>query len=219
MVDLRDPAIAEHHLRARFIERVCEEGEQRSIAGATDPKKMLWTLFAAKEAAYKVAVKLGLEPGFAHRRFVVSPDLDHVRFEERSFALRVEGNEDWVHAIAGSDAAVLSGVEEGLTARGPLLRALATELDRDIAELAVERDPRPGSWDGFAPPRVTDHGAPVDVDVSLSHDGRFVAFAASRNGQRLSPMRSRSCHARHARHAPAVRSCGPQFDQERENLR
>jgi len=178
VVDLRDPAIAEHHLRARFIERVCDRSEQRSIAAAADPKRLLWTLFAAKEAAYKVAVKLGLEPGFAHRRFVVSPDLDRVQLGERSFALRVDGTEDWVHAVVG-DGAVLSGVEEGRTTRGPLLRALAMNLDLHIERLRVERDPRPGSWDGFAPPRVTDGGAPLDVDVSLSHDGRFVAFAAS----------------------------------------
>jgi phosphopantetheinyl transferase (holo-ACP synthase) len=166
IVDLGGPAI--DRLHARFIERVCTAEEQRAIAESPDPKRRLWTLFAAKEAAYKAAVKLGLDPGFAHRRFVVSSDLDRVDFGEHTFALRVIDGEDWVHAIVGD--ATITGVERGESAREPLLRALG------MTHLGIEREPRAGSWDGFGPPRVA--GAP-EVDVSLSHDGRFAAFAAS----------------------------------------
>ena len=176
VVDLRDPAIADHHLRARFIERVCDESERHTIATSPDPKRRLWTLFAAKEAAYEVAVKLGLEPGFAHRRFVVT--VDRVAFEGHSWTLRVEDGEDWVHAVVGGEN-VIAAVEQGSTSRGPLLHALAAHLGCGVQRLVVERDARPGSWDGFGPPRVTDGGDPLDVDVSLSHDGRFVAFAAA----------------------------------------
>ena len=165
IVDLGDPAIARLH--PRFIERVCVDDEQRSISESCDPKRRLWTLFAAKEAAYKAAVKLGLDPGFAHRRFVASSNLDRVDFGEHTFALRVIDGEDWVHAIVGD--ATIAGVEQGESAREPLLRALG------MMHLAIEREPRVGSWDGFGPPRVM--GAP-NVDVSLSHDGRFAAFAA-----------------------------------------
>jgi hypothetical protein len=42
----------------------------------------------------------------------------------------------------------------------------------------VLRDALPGSWDGFGPPRLSDDSR----DISLSHDGRFVAFAAERKG-------------------------------------
>lgn len=166
IVDLGDPAISRTH--PRFALRVCTAEEQRAIAESADPKRRLWAVFAGKEAAYKAAVKLGLEPGFAHRRFVVSASLDRVDFGAHTFALRVIDGEDWVHAIVGE--ATLAGVARGESAREPLLRALA------MTHLAIEREPRAGSWDGFGPPRVA--GAP-DVDVSLSHDGRFAAFAAS----------------------------------------
>jgi hypothetical protein len=137
-------------------------------------------LVAAKEAAYKAAVKLGLEPGFAHRRFEVSPDFDFVRFEDRVFSLRIEHHDDWVHAIVGEPS--VTGVEEGTCAREPLLRALRTKL----GDVSITREPKPGSWDGFGPPRVlfpplggTENGERKGADVSLSHDGRFVAFVAA----------------------------------------
>lgn len=154
-------------IHPRFIERVCTAEERLRIEASSDPKRMLWSLFAAKEAAYKAAVKLGLEPGFAHRRFEVSPDFDSVRFEDRSFALRMEHHEDWVHAIVGE--ATITGIEEGSSARDPLMRALKPML----GDVSITREPKPGSWDGFGPPRV------MGADVSLSHDGRFVAFVAA----------------------------------------
>jgi phosphopantetheinyl transferase (holo-ACP synthase) len=172
LVDLLDPAIATHHLRPRFIERVCDERERHALRTAADPKRALWTLFAAKEAAYKLAVKLGLEPGFAHRRFVVTSD--RVSFEDHSWPLRITESEDWVHAIVG-EGEVLAGVEPGESARPALLDALAAKLGCETLE--VVRDPLPGSWDGFGPPRVATNG--VSIDVSLSHDGRFAAFAAA----------------------------------------
>jgi hypothetical protein len=43
----------------------------------------------------------------------------------------------------------------------------------------VVRDPVPGAWDGFGPPRVEHRGQLMaGTDVSLSHDGPFVAVAA-----------------------------------------
>lgn len=185
VVDLDDPAIAEHHLRARFVERVCTESERAALATAADPKRALWSLFAAKEAAYKVAIKLGLEPGFAHRRFVVEGAT--VRYAEHVLSLRVDDGEGWVHAtVTTHGPAAVSTVEllqvggdASAHARDALLRAIADRLGRTVAKraLAVVRDPRPGSWDGFGPPRVTGDGEPLAVDVSLSHDGRFVGFA------------------------------------------
>jgi hypothetical protein len=52
------------------------------------------------------------------------------------------------------------------------------------SEIDVVRDAAPGSWDGYGPPRLERHGARLEADVSLSHDGRFVAAAADVDGLR-----------------------------------
>jgi hypothetical protein len=59
----------------------------------------------------------------------------------------------------------------GLAARALVVKGVG------LPGATVERVPVPGSWDGFAPPRLWKDGAPVELDVSLSHHGRFVACA------------------------------------------
>lgn len=181
VVDLDDPSIARAH--PRFAERVCSEDERARVATSPD---LLWTLFAAKEAAYKIAAKqaLGPPPVFAHRAFVVAPDLGVVRWEGRTFALRIEHGEGFVHAVATHGPGhvvtavepIAQGGDASRCARELAVRRLSPRIG---SELTVVRDPRPGSWDGFGPPRLLSRGAPSGVDVSLSHDGRFVSFAAS----------------------------------------
>ncbi len=185
MVDLGDPAIADHHANARFVARVCTERERARIAESADPKALLWTLYAAKEAAYKVAVKLGYAPGFAHRRFEV--DGDRVSYRDVALGLRVDADADRIHAIATTEpgpieAAVLpapAGAHASIAVRTALCTAVAARLGCPADELEVVRERIANSWDGFGPPHLHRAGAPVDVDVSLSHDRRFIAYAFS----------------------------------------
>jgi len=187
VVDLGDPEIAEHHTRERFVARICSDEERARLAAAACAKRYLWTLFAAKEAAYKVARKLHDDAIFAHRRFVVAEDLRTVRWGDLELALRVEADDVRVHAVATTEAApALSAVasiwrnEPPSAAGRTLLRdALSRALGCTPDDVEVARPVLPGSWDGFGPPRVLLRGTPIDRDVSLSHDGRFVAFAAS----------------------------------------
>lgn len=169
--DIVDLAIFDHH--PRFAERVCTPAELRAI----DSKRSLARIFAAKEAAYKAAVKLGLQPGFAHRKLEVSSD--RVTYEGRAFPLSITDGPQWVHAVVGE--ATMVHVEEGNDARAALARALSRALGKEVT---IVRDPAPGSWDGHGPPRVV--GA--DADVSLSHDGRFVAFAAAFVHERVAEL-------------------------------
>ncbi len=197
VVDLTDPAIADHHLRDRFVSRVCAPEERARVATAFD----LWALFAAKEAAYKALVKIGLSPGFGHREIRVAPDLRAVCWRGHDLELSVSADEQHVHAVAWSRrrrpplarvARTLEPSGEWLSphsspvalSAGAAVRKLACDLVAAAAgcaasELEVVRDPVPGTWDGFGPPRVEYRGSSVmGTDVSLSHDGPFVAAAA-----------------------------------------
>lgn len=191
----RDPHIAAHHLKRRFVDRVCSPGEAGRVRASREPGLLLWSLWAAKEAAYKAVVKLRPGTPFAHRRFVVAESLAAVRYEDLQLSLELEANEEWVHAVARTgETAVLSSVErkEDGADQKEAVRALAIEalaarfdLPRDCLEIVRRSNAggRPG------PPELLMEGQPTGVDISLSHDGPFVAFAAIFSGQ---PLRAQS---------------------------
>ena len=169
--------------RERFVARVCSDSEKALLAGAAEPKVLLWSLFAAKEAAFKAISKEG-PLVFAHRRFVVSADLRSVTYDTYVLWLRVDVDGPCIHAVAWTDdempifgvEKIAPGVDASAAARALLLKRLG------VSGLTVERAPLPGSWNGFGPPKLFRDGVEVNLDISLSHDGRFVGFAADSSG-------------------------------------
>ncbi|MBI4512383.1 MAG: 4'-phosphopantetheinyl transferase superfamily protein [Deltaproteobacteria bacterium] len=190
VVDLGDPVITRHYQRPRFVERVLCEEERERLRIARDPHRLLWCLFAAKEAAYKVVSRcLGEPPPFAHRKYRVAPGLDRVHVIDHSLVLNltVTCSDEWAHAVAATPGkTALAGVEEvgigvdpSAAARAVLCLALADRLGCAASDLEVVRPPRARSWDGFGPPCLLRRGVGAPVDISLSHDGRWVGFAAA----------------------------------------
>ena len=74
LVDLRAREAAGKSRDARFVARVFTAREAELIASSPSPDAALWMLWAAKEAAYKVAKKLRPDVIFAHSRYEVIPD-------------------------------------------------------------------------------------------------------------------------------------------------
>jgi hypothetical protein len=164
----------------RFDARVFSERERALIAG-DETQRVRWVLWAAKEAAYKLAKKLDRAVVWAPSRFEVTLDSREggcVRHGDRELALRLDECAAYVHAIARGGASAgeeRSGVAESAdedlsaAARAFASRALAAQLG-----VAPERV-------GFAKrgriPLLCADGAPARADLSLSHHGRFVAFA------------------------------------------
>ena len=74
IVDLGDPDNAASFVRPGYVERVCTPPERRAVVSAVEPARMFWSLFAAKESAHKLLVKLGEDPGFSPRRIEVAED-------------------------------------------------------------------------------------------------------------------------------------------------
>ena len=119
VVDLGDPRIAE--VRERFVVRVCCEEERARIAASPEPRRLLWSLFAVKEAAYKVVSKLGPRPVFAHRRFVVAEDLRSVSHEGRVLSAWIHEEDALIHALVSTTPARPPS-EIGLVGQGDPLR-------------------------------------------------------------------------------------------------
>jgi len=181
VVDLAQRGTQPGAQHPRFDARVFSQRE-RALIAADATQRVRWVCWAAKEAAYKAAKKLERALVWAPARFEVTLDScsgGSVRHGERRFALRVFENEAFVHALASDDAAlrdVQFGVHEiaasadaSAEARAFACRELAAPLGIAVARLAIAKR-------GRIPVLCVD-GEPARVDLSLSHHGRFVAYA------------------------------------------
>jgi phosphopantetheinyl transferase (holo-ACP synthase) len=200
VVDLDDPAIARHHLNPRFVARVCGPEERRALDRAGDAKRALWSAFAAKEAAFKLIVKRFGPVPFAHRAFVVEPDGRAVCYGGARFPLLLAFGPGFVHALVTDAGRAIYRVEtcaggsSSGAARALLSRLAAEILGVHPARLRVVRPRAKGHWDDLGPPRLLCDGRPAPLDVSLTHDGRFVAAAATTSAETVtsSPISSDS---------------------------
>ncbi len=185
VVDLGDRETALHAMHPRFDERVFAAEELAWLRRNGNAGR--WMLWAAKESAFKAAKKLDSRTRFYPRRSLVLLDDDGigtVRIDERSFAVHVGLEADVCHAVAWSDSMprapapiVVSGVRPvragdrspRFAARRFALESLCAYLGAAALELDLVKEGRI--------PRLLLRGRPAGFDVSLSHHGRFVAFA------------------------------------------
>ena len=135
----------------------------------------------AKESAYKLARRRDPRIVFSPRRFVVSLNgasggsVHHLGIR---YPLRLDVDAERVHAVVTAPEAaqepVLCGAVErpgdpGGAARALAIAAVAARLGIGIDELTVERRARM--------PWLRLRGAWIRGDLSLSHHGRFAAYA------------------------------------------
>ena len=197
VVDLKDPENIGKGRDDRFLGRVFTAGERELIASVLSHDTLLWSLWAAKEAAYKAVSRA--DPAVCsipHRYRVVLDAEEATRKIGRrtgkvitprgELFLEVAVSEEWVHALAAGTEEVLQRLcrrvkrlEGGKGAenpsafvRGALLREIARRLDCPVGDLSVVKNP-----DGLGAPRVLFRGDLLAAEVSFSHDGRFAAFA------------------------------------------
>lgn len=181
VVDFVDSEVCSGPAHPRFDARVFNRAERRALEAENDPNRLRWTFWAAKEAAYKLAVKRDPHTVFSPPRFSVTLDsatrgaVDHPGGRV-SLALASRG--DTVHAVARDNEAaeIVIGVDaiENSNEASAAVRNLAI---RDVAvRLGVsEKDLRLGRRGRI--PVLSMRGSDRLLDISLSHHGRYVAFA------------------------------------------
>jgi phosphopantetheinyl transferase (holo-ACP synthase) len=209
-VDLTDPHNMGKSRNTRFINRVFTPSEQELISRARNQDAVLWALWAGKEAAYKLVKKhdpsvtsvprlyevslncaeesVGLSPGSnALTGFVATP---HGRVQIKIFI-----TSDYVHCIGTTSAldemeALVWHVDrispdsqaspdyESAFVRKALKLRLSKCYDESPENIEIRRVNSPY---GLAPPSVCINGEPAAIDVSLSHDGLFTAYAFAAN--------------------------------------
>jgi phosphopantetheinyl transferase len=220
LVDLGDAETQPGATHPRFDARVFAPAERAALAASAAPDRLRWSLWAAKEAAYKAARKCDARIAFSPARFVVELDGSATRgvvsHPTGEFLLWIEECAAYVHVIAvafpapvGTGLRACPGVrstprrapragshgglplrvrvrpalwsigrasaDPSAAVRALAIDALSVALGEDPTALAITRRGRI--------PQLERRGVPVDVDLSLSHHGRFVAFACDLSGE------------------------------------
>jgi len=190
IVDLRDPESRSESLHPRFDTRVFRESEREGIAAASDSERTRWKLWAAKEAAYKLARKQQPTTVFSPPRFAVELVGDSsavVTHDRERYDVEYTENDGALHAVATAQGTrsdrVISGwrrleageIESGdpdapsRAVRALLCERIATALGVRASDLEVRRRGRV--------PHLWLRGEPAPVDLSLSHHGDWLGFA------------------------------------------
>ena len=189
VVDLACPETRRDGLHPRFDERAFGPAERAALVSSPARHVLHWAFWAAKESAYKTRKRLAPETVFSPRAFEVElPALPagdgavvgRVLHLGVTLALEVIVAGECLHAVATSDGAgapVLAGV--GTAGPGDDPSEAARRLAAAAIGPALGLDPS-GLRIAGRPPEVWHRDGRLDVDLSLSHHGRFVAFACAR---------------------------------------
>ena len=164
--------------------------ERAYLATAVCMHRARWSLWAAKEAAFKVARKLDSDAWLSPREYVVRM-VDGVRAEVEHrmgrFQVWLEHADEWVHAVAvpwesdsdrpPCDVTTVDatpwdsrGTRPGVRVRELARTALSAHFGIAPTDVKIVSEDRI--------PRASGEGSDATLaDLSLSHDGRFAACA------------------------------------------
>lgn len=189
IVDLRDSEVLPGVGHPGFDGRVFTDAERALIAAAEDAARMRWSLWAAKEAAFKALARMSPGRIFSPRRLQVALRSDGeavVSAEEGSVSivLRTQPDGQWVHALAtfGAPAAVVAHVAELSAHPGDAdhpsraVRALA------VREFTRERSASDGEEHGTAARDAGAVGAGSSTTGRGSVEGAGIVIARSVDG-------------------------------------
>ncbi len=202
IVDVKAPGAAGKSGDVRFLRRVLGPDEQRAVAASENPDRLLWAFWAAKESAYKAISKTF--PGIISSplRYPVNLGLPDaagvvngtVQTPCGPVAVRIHLTKDHVHGIGMVQGSKNLDDVEWALAQIPAgeigsrsISETESQIVRRLAGLGIAKLTgrpfedidiiRQKSPLGPGPPVIRCKGKPIDMDISLSHDGRFVAWA------------------------------------------
>lgn len=194
VVDLKDASNAGKSGDSRFLKKILTDAEIEYVKNADNPDLALWSLWACKETAYKVMKKNFSGTAFIPRRWQILLTKAHSDYSEGEVQIsekvgvhiRLFSSSHYIHCV-GSDSLdaldkLIRNVETlpkeetnpSLFSRHCLAQSLANHFSLDLHQIKIKRNRQDGE---LQPPQVCVDGKKTNIDVSLSHDGRFVACA------------------------------------------
>ncbi|MBC9932216.1 4'-phosphopantetheinyl transferase family protein [Chitinophaga qingshengii] len=103
VVDLSLAATESNWRRRGYLDKVFSPEEQQLIAEATDPDMMVWMLWSAKEAAYKMVHRATRRRTYAPQRYQVQLSGERkglVQYDSQLFFFRTSVNDSLLHTVA-----------------------------------------------------------------------------------------------------------------------
>ena len=181
------------------MDRVFTPGERHKILESGDPDRMLWSLWAGKETAYKAVRRYVPSVSSAPARYEVhlpdegshGPESGTVDTPSGPVSVRFCITNDYIHCLgAATDKEVDAVIRE---VRKIPRTCFSPDHESDFVRKMAKRsiagyvgEPpeaidifRPKGCLGLAPPVVQIAGCTSAVTLSMSHDGRYAAFAFS----------------------------------------
>jgi len=191
---LREPANAGKSRDSRFLKKILTDAEIEFVRNAENPEAALWSLWACKETAYKVIKKSSPDIAFIPRRWQAvfarfeseCSEGEVIIPEEDGVYIRLFSNPDYIHCVGADGLAALNKLiwnvdilpeeetDPSLFSRRCLAQSLAKNYSLNFHQIKIKRKRENAE---LQPPCVYIRGEKMDVDISLSHDGRFVAYA------------------------------------------
>lgn len=183
VVDLDDPETAAEGLNPRFDARVFSNDELERIAAAEDSRRLRWTLWAAKESAYKLCKRKDATAIFAHARFETALDDSghgYVRLGDWTCAVQVTCQMAQIHAVATAEyddrKRVVSCVQKISRENDPSLKVRRLAIESVARSIGIDRESVTITTGADRVPRLHLDGS-IHGFLSLSHHGSLVAFA------------------------------------------
>ena len=194
VVDLKEPANAGKSRDSRFLKKILTSAEIKFVQNARNPDTALWSHWACKETAYKVIKKSCLDAAFLPRQWTVVFNKTKSKYSEGEVIIPDKGkvyirlfpNLQYVHCIGSDSIAALDELiwrvdvlpekeknNPSFYSRYCLGHSLAKHFSLNYHHIKIKRTRENGE---LQPPRVYVNGRKADIDISLSHDGRFVAY-------------------------------------------
>lgn len=203
IVDRRAGDAAGKSRDARFVRRVLTEQEHRVCRQSADSDQYLWTVWTAKETAYKAMAKSWPDISASPRRYqaffedgICGQNLPGVvQTPKTPVYIRVMIRADYIHCIGltrQSPEHLVWGVErlfaepdqdgnrdpdrQSAVVRRAAAARVAACMELPAADIGIRRCQDQVSRQ-MSPPAVYIRGVRSEIDISLSHHGRFTAYA------------------------------------------
>jgi phosphopantetheinyl transferase (holo-ACP synthase) len=157
----------------------------------------LWSLWACKETAYKVIKKSCPDATFLPRQWQVTFNKLKSKYSDGEVIIpgkddvyiRLFSDPHYVHCIGTDVSKALDkliwrvevlpekeAINPSLFLRRCLGQSLAQHFPLNFPDIKIKRTKENGE---LQPPCVYVNGRKTGIDISLSHDGRFVAYVVS----------------------------------------
>ncbi|NTW76290.1 MAG: 4'-phosphopantetheinyl transferase superfamily protein [Syntrophaceae bacterium] len=199
VVDWEHPANSNKSRDFRYLKKILTSVEIEFVYDSENPDKVLWSLWACKETAYKAIRKSYPGLSFLPRQWSVRLNGYDKMFTEGEviipgvntvFARLFYLPEGCVHCVGADNRADLDNIIWGIEplpeftsgeiiepssfVRKCLVRKLAGLYQLNFRELEVRRAKEGGE---LQPPQLYYENRETSFDISLSHDGKFAAYA------------------------------------------